>query len=86
MRAPDWTTAEFTLLVSNPQLSDKVVAELLPQRNVSAIAVVRSGIHSFHIGGDISMLSKMMINYLTACGQLRCSICDLIISIESVTG
>ena len=36
------------------------MAQRLPTRSAGAIDIVRAGIHSFHTGGDTSMLSQMM--------------------------
>lgn len=75
MRAPNWTIEEFTFVVNNPQLNDQEIADHLPQRTVGVVSVVRSGMHSFHMGDDISMLSTIMLDYLTLHRQLRCPRC-----------
>jgi hypothetical protein len=74
----EWTEQEFIMLVSRPDLPDDGFAEILPQRSVGAIGVVRAGVHSFHTGGDTSMLSKMMLSLLGAKNTLvTCPICKV---------
>ncbi len=63
-RAPNWEEYEFETLVTHPKLSDEELAKLLPGRSLGAIGVVRSGIHSYHRGLDVSMLSEMMLDRL----------------------
>jgi len=75
-RAPEWTPAEFDLLLQNPSLSDSALTKLLPKRSESAIQVVRSGVHEFHIKEDSTLLSKMMKTRLAREGMnLLCPIC-----------
>lgn len=74
-RAPDWSEQEFETLLRNPQLSDEEVARLLPRRTLGAIGAVRSFLHNFHEGGDISGLSQMMASRLRR-GSWTCSKCD----------
>ena len=63
-RAPDWNEEEFKTLLDSPDLSDQEVARILGKRSIGAIEVVRAGIHSFHVGGNTSVLSRMMHDYL----------------------
>lgn len=74
-RAPEWTIEEFDWLLSNPQLTDQQVAEHVLNRSSGAIGVVRSGIHSFHQGGNVSMLSQMMLARLQAGSVVYCPLC-----------
>jgi len=62
-QAPVWTLEEFKTLVDNPTLSDVELASKLPRRTVGAVGVVRAGLHSYHKGRNISMLSRMMQAY-----------------------
>jgi hypothetical protein len=63
-QAPAWSEREFETVLQNHTLSDGEVSDLLPQRTVGAVGWVRAGIHSFHTGGDVSMLSKIMLQRL----------------------
>ena len=75
---PEWTKEEFILLISRPELSDEELSDLLPNRSQGAVAVVRAGVHSFHTGGDTSMLSKMMKELLGSKDTLvTCPICRM---------
>lgn len=80
MRAPEWTIEEFDWLLSNPQLTDQQVAEHGLNRSSSAVSVVRSGIHSFHQGGNVSMLSQMMVARLQAPPSVVCPRCGELVS------
>ncbi len=64
VKAPDWTEKEFQILLSNHNLSDEELADILQSRTSGAVGIVRAGLHSFHKGGDTSMLSKMMVRKL----------------------
>ena len=59
-QASRWTQREFDVLLDNNNLSHHKLAKLLPNRTPGAIEVVREGIHAFHSGTNISMLSQMM--------------------------
>lgn len=75
-RAPDWSEEEFRVLLDRPDLADEEVAKILIGRSTGAIGVVRAGIHNFHLSGNVSMLSKMMLNYLQRRREpLRCPVC-----------
>jgi hypothetical protein len=75
-RAPNWTEAEFETLLTSPHLSSDALAAILVRRSTGAIDVVRSGIHSYHTGGNISMLSQMMIKKLDQTrSAVICPIC-----------
>jgi len=75
-RAPDWSEEEFRVLLDRPDLADEEVAKILIGRSTGAIGVVRAGVHSFHLGGNVSMLSKMMLNYLQRRREpLKCPVC-----------
>ena len=75
-RAPNWTEAEFETLLTSSHLSSDDLATILVRRSTGAIDVVRSGIHSYHTGGNTSMLSQMMIKKLDQIrGAVICPIC-----------
>lgn len=75
-RAPNWDEHEFETLLSNAKMSDEDLAKLLPRRSLGAIGVVRSGIHSFHRGLDVSMLSRIVLDRLQdGPGPVVCPIC-----------
>jgi hypothetical protein len=75
-RAPEWDTEEFEVLIDNPDVSAQDVSSLLPQRTPGAVEVVRQGLHSFHTGGNVSMLSKMMLRRLEERqGSVTCPVC-----------
>ncbi|MFC1846488.1 hypothetical protein ACFLYS_00305 [Chloroflexota bacterium] len=75
-KEPEWTKEEFLVLVSKPDVSDEELANLLPNRSIGAVEVVRAGVHSFHTGGDISMLSRMMNDLLgSKVTIVECPIC-----------
>lgn len=52
------------MLLENPNLTNEELGKKLIDRTVGAIGAVRSFIHNFHMGGDISGLSKLMIHRL----------------------
>jgi len=80
-RAPEWTKEEFEVLLQNPHLSPDELSTHLPNRSVDAVIVVRKGIHAFHTGGNISMLSKMMIGRLESETEgASCSVCGTSLS------
>ena len=82
-RAPDWTQDEFEVLLHSPTLTDDALCLKLPNRTLSAIQIVRRGIHAFHTGQNISMLSKMMVQRLEkGTTDLICPICEM--HLESV--
>lgn len=75
-RAPDWTESEFEVVLNACGVLDEELAGRLPGRSPGAVRVVRAGIHSFHRGRNISMLSKMMLRYLESRrGALVCPKC-----------
>jgi len=77
-RVPEWTKGEFITLISKPELSDEDLIKLLPKRSKDAVWIVRAGVHSFHTGGNISMLSEMMMNLLGSKTTLvECPICKI---------
>lgn len=77
-KAPEWTKGEFITLISKPELTDEELIKLLPTRSKGAIGIVRVGVHSFHTGGNISMLSEMMKNLLGSKTTLvECPICKM---------
>jgi hypothetical protein len=61
---PDWTVSEFEILLGNPGLTNEELVKLLPRRSADAIQIVRNGIHSYHRGMNVSMLSQMMLKVL----------------------
>ncbi len=74
--APPWTKEEFKIVVCNPYLKDDELALRLGTRSKGAVGVVRVGIHAFHTGGNISMLSRMMRCYLKEKGDsVICPVC-----------
>jgi hypothetical protein len=74
----EWTKEEFLSLISKPELSDEEVAKILPKRTKSAVQAIRAGVHSFHTGGDTSMLSKVMKDLLGSKVTLvECPICKM---------
>jgi len=78
VRAPEWTEGEFEVVLRGCGVSDEELAGRLPggRRSPGAVGVVREGIHSFHKGRNISMLSKMMLRYLESRrGALVCPKC-----------
>jgi hypothetical protein len=75
-RAPNWSEEEFELLLNNNHLSSHELAGKLPLRTADAVEIVRSGIHSFHRGMNVSMLSKMMLNRLGRTGTITCPMCE----------
>jgi len=75
-RAPDWTVEEFEILLLSPTMSDDYLCVKLPRRTISAIQIVRFGIHAYHTGKNYSMLSKMMVRRLEKNPtELVCPIC-----------
>ncbi len=61
---PEWTDKEFDTLLKNPALTSGQLQEILPARSVGAIIIMREFIHNYHIGRDISGLSKLMVMLL----------------------
>ena len=77
-RAPDWSVEEFDTVLNNSNLDSLELAQQLPRRTPGAIEVVRQGIHSFHTGGNLSLLSKMMLRRLKEKQeQVTCAICGV---------
>ena len=77
-RAPDWTAAEFEILLQNPTLCYESLHLKLPGRTTAAVQIVRSGIHAFHSGLNTSMLSKLMISRLkNDTSGFVCPICGI---------
>jgi hypothetical protein len=64
-QAPDWTEAEFKVLITNHALSSAELGKKLPARSIRAIDFVRTGIQNFHQGKSAPELSQMMKTYLT---------------------
>ena len=78
VRAPDWSKSEFEILLNSYGLSPEELARKLPGRSPGAIGWVRGGIHSFHRGGNVSMLSQMMLRRLEeGRGSLTCPKCGM---------
>jgi hypothetical protein len=73
--APNWSEEEFEILLRNPRLADEELNRQLPRRTVGAIRTVRESIHSFHRGGNVSGLSKVMIHRLVH-GSWTCPRCN----------
>lgn len=74
-RKPNWTEEEFELLLNNNQMSDEELAEKLPLRSHGEVNIVREGIHAYHRGLNVSMLSMLMVCRLDASEGLNCPIC-----------
>ena len=75
-RAPNWTQGEFLVLLGHPTASDDQLATMLPRRSVGAIGTVRSFLHSYHGGGNVSGLSQVMLRALGGLrGTVVCPIC-----------
>ena len=76
-RAPQWDINEFKTLLDHSHFKNDEFKEILPKRTIGSIIVVRSGLHSYHKGGNISMLSKMMIHVLQdKKKEVICPICN----------
>jgi hypothetical protein len=75
MKAPGWSAQEFETLLQHPESDDQAVAELLPERSMAAVGVVRGGIHAYHREGmNRSILSEMMVRRLEH-GFVTCPLC-----------
>jgi hypothetical protein len=72
--AKTWSKKEFETLLENPRMSSEELHRHIPTRTTGAIDTVRSFIHSYHIGGNVSGLSKMMVERLKR-GNWACSKC-----------
>lgn len=74
-QAREWEKDEFDILLDNPGLLDEELSRRRG-RTKRAIGVVRSFIHSYHTGGDITGLSEMMKRRLEQrdwnCPRCRC--------------
>jgi len=76
VRKSDWTLTEFKIVLANPGSPSAKLADKLPTRSGGAIGVIQEGIHSFHRGANISMLSRLMRDYLEENkGSLVCPVC-----------
>lgn len=76
-KAPLWSKQEFESLLQNNHLSDDQLAQLLSRRTAGAVNWVRSGIHNYHRGGNVTMLSKLMLERLQESdGQIICPHCS----------
>jgi len=74
VRKPDWSESEFEVLLTNSELSNEELVKKLPRRTVGAIEVVRSFIHAYHRGHNISGLSQKMLPRLER-GCWTCAKC-----------
>ena len=73
---PDWTLDEFKTLLNSKGTPSFDLALLLPGRKPIIVGVIQQGIHTFHLGEDHSMLSKLMVDYLEEQrGNLVCPVC-----------
>ena len=70
----EWTTDEFEVLLQHPALGDEEVARMV-SRSEAAVGVVRKFVHSYHKGGNVSGLSRMMVSRLQE-GGWTCPGCD----------
>ena len=73
MKAPAWKPEEFETLLQHPGSDDQAVAELLSERSMGAVGVVRRGIHAYHTGMNTSMLAEMMVRRLKQ-GSVICPV------------
>ncbi len=74
--APQWSSEEFETLITNVHVSNADLSHMLPGRSEDAINIVRHGVHSFHRGDNISMLSHMMRHRLeTKTQPILCRVC-----------
>ncbi len=77
-RSPDWTAEEFEILLQNSTLSVDQLHLKLPRQSTDAIQIVQGGIHAFHTGHNISMLSKLMVTRIKDDNTgLVCPICGI---------
>jgi hypothetical protein len=84
-RAQAWSLAEFEIVLQNATLSSQKLEQLLSElngdsrRSYEAIEVVRQGIHSYHRSGNISMLSKLMVQRLEETDRqpVTCAVCEI---------
>jgi hypothetical protein len=77
MNEPEWTEKEFDILIRNHNIADGELIKLLPGRTEGAVAVVREGLHAYHRGLNISMLSQIMKDYLAKNkGSITCPKCE----------
>jgi hypothetical protein len=75
-RAPNWSKGEFAIVLTSYRLSNEELQQDIPNRSVGAIDIVREGIHAFHQGMNVSMLSNIMIDFLERRrGSLKCPKC-----------
>ncbi len=72
-KEPDWTEKEFTAVLLNPHSTNEEISAI-NGRSVGAISTVRAFIHNYHIRGNISGLSQLMINRLNQ-GYWECPLC-----------
>ena len=76
-KARSWTVEEIRVLLRNRKPPDDELSRLLPGRTTDAIGTVRSGLHSYHRGLNISMLSLIMRDELDKSpGKYRCPKCS----------
>lgn len=73
-RSPQWTVQEFARLLSHADMSDAMAAQQLRPRTVRAVTTLRQGIHKYH-HGDLSRLSKVLVDYLREQPTWICPIC-----------
>lgn len=64
-RESEWSSDEFRLLLSNPQLTDLQLSDRQLGRSAAAINWVRSAVHDFHLGRKQRILSKSMCGILS---------------------
>jgi hypothetical protein len=77
MKMPEWTENEFDILARNYNVTVGELLKLLPGRTEGAIGVVREGVHAYHKGLNISMLSQIMKDYLAKNkGSITCPKCE----------
>ncbi|MBA4106615.1 MAG: hypothetical protein C0485_12730 [Pirellula sp.] len=64
-RESEWSSDEFRLLLSNPELTDMQLSDGQLGRAAAAINWVRSAVHDFHLGREQSILSAAMRGILS---------------------
>ena len=71
-----WTEDEFDIILQNPGRGAREFGRLVTSKTSGAIAGVRSGIHSYHLGVSGFILTEMMLKKLMrARGSWVCPVC-----------
>jgi hypothetical protein len=79
-RQRDWTGTEIDTVLDNPTMSDADLAALMPGRRADEVASIREQIHAYHQGGDLKMLSDLIVKATgeKQGGKTVCAICDAV--------